>query len=360
MKRRLSVIYAVSMTLLLVAGLLLIFYFAYREGVWQMVYAMIGMFEGFILAPIVHELGHVCMGLIAKMDYVYVKCFCFKISVKRGKKRLSFASPFAADETQVLPKSGGNMKKRATLYTVGGLLFGGIFLLVVIAAAMVCTCLGVTRYSLWGMVPYCAYLFLLNYLPLEYASGKTDTLVLVGINKNYDAEQNMLAAMEIQGQLSEGKSFSEIDKELYYNVPQLCEDEPLYAVMLDLRYRYHIEKGELAKAADALNRLVQAQGYLSEAEVEKVAAELTYMHSVNGDIERAEDSSKLCRSILAGDSVTAKRILAAFSAAAEKTEVVGVLLAQAEAALEKERIDGVRKFEKILLERINEAEVGNN
>ena len=95
------------------------------------------------------------------------------------------------------------------------------------------------NYILWGILPYTGYLFLLNVLPLEYPNGKTDIGVYVGIKKGEAAEKNMLSAMEIQGQLAEGKSFSEIDEMLYMDVPQLCEDEPMFAVMLDLRYRYY-------------------------------------------------------------------------------------------------------------------------
>ena len=79
--------------------------------------------------------------------------------------------------------------------------------------------------------------------------------------------------MEIQGQLYEGKSFAEIDEGLYFNQPQLCEDEPLFAVMLDLRYRYYLEKGDMDNAAACLNRLVGLLDYMPYAEAEKIAAE---------------------------------------------------------------------------------------
>ena len=122
--------------------------------------------------------------------------------------------------------------------------------------------------------------------------------------------------------------------------------------MQDLRYRYYLEKGEMEKAADALNRLAQAQAYLSDYETERIAAELVYMHSLLGNIEQAEDSGRLCKGFLQGDSVTAKRILAAFSKAAGKQDAVEPLLQQAEEAMAEERYLGVRKFERILLSRI--------
>ena len=231
MKRKLTTIYAAALTALLAAGFVLVFVFAWRTGIRETIMCVIGLIYGFVLSPILHELGHVSFAQIAKMDYVYVKFFCFKIYIKNGKKRLGFVSPFAPDETQVIPKSGGNMQKRAILYTLGGLIYGGVFLLLILIGAIVCSAVGHTSYLLWGIVPYAAYLCLLNLPPVEYASGKTDTLVYLGLKKGYAAEKNMLSAMEIQGQLYEGKSFQEIDEKFYFDVPQLCEDEPLFAVM---------------------------------------------------------------------------------------------------------------------------------
>ena len=65
------------------------------------------------------------------------------------------------------------------------------------------------------------YIFFLNIAPLEYASGKTDALVYRGIQRGEAAEKVMLSAMEIQGQLYEGKTFSQIDESLYFDLPQL-------------------------------------------------------------------------------------------------------------------------------------------
>ena len=347
-----ATVYAIFCTLLMVAGFAVAFIFAWRTGAKQSLNFLFGMLGSFIIAPIFHEIGHLAFLTANKMECVYIKCFCFKQYIKNGKKRFGFASPFKADETQAIPKTGGNMKKRASAYTVGGLVFSGILLIILVGAALACTLLNVTKYTLWGAVPYSAYILILNVAPLEYASGKTDALVYRGIQKGEPAEKVMLSAMEIQGQLYEGKSFAEIDENLYFDVPQLCEDEPLYAVILDLRYRYYLEKNDLKKAADCLNRLVQAQAYLTDIEVEKIAAELTYMHSLNGDLERAEESGKICRGFLKEDTATAKRILAAYSAAFGKTEAVVPLLAQANEILKKERILGVKRFEEILISRI--------
>ncbi len=353
MKRRLPTIYAIFCTLLLVAGFLLAFYFAWQRGQTATLLCVVGMLAGVVLSPIVHELGHVVFAKSVGFRCVFVKFFCFKIHVKEGKKRFAFASPFAADETQVIPANGGDMPRRAARYTLGGLFFSGIFLGVLLAATATLAWLAPSSACLLlGTIPYAAYLFLLNFLPLEYASGKTDALVYRGIKRGEDAEKCMLSAMEVHGQLSEGKSFGEIDEHYYFGLPQLREDEPLFAVLADLRYRYYLDIEEFEKAADCLNRLAQTQAYLSEKEVEKVAVELVYMHALNGDRERAEESAKLCQAPLRENTPSAKRVLAAVSRYCGKEEAVAPLIEQAQALLSNEPILGVRKFEERLLSRL--------
>lgn len=354
MKKSFSTAYAAFNTILLIAGYILTFYFAWAKGVAALFWALVGMIFGFVLAPIFHELGHLLFAEIGKMQYVYFKAFCFRFARKNGKLKFSLASPFAADETQVIPTCGGNMKKRATRYALGGLFVeGGAFILLLVAA-IVCTALKATRFELWAAVVYFAYLFLLNAIPANYASGETDAAVYVGIKKEDASERNMLAAMEIQGRLFEGKSFSEIPEDLYFSQPQLCEDEPLFSVMLDLQYRYYLEKGDLDKAAEKLNRLAQTQAYLPDDEVIKIAAELTYMHALNGDTELAEQCKALCEEYLQGNSLTAQRVLAAYAYLERDFEEVKARKAKAEELFDGEYVKGNAVFEKILLSRIKE------
>lgn len=352
MKRRIATIYALLQTLLLLAGLAFAFFFAWKGGTADMVWCLVGMAASFVLAPVLHEFGHVFAAWSVKMEYVLVKFFCFKSIRVQGKKQCRFASPFAADETQVIPKVGGNMQKRAVKYALGGVAVSGVIVAALLVAAIHCTCLWTTQFGLWGAVPYTAYLFLLNVMPLEYASGKTDMLVYLGIKKGAPAEQNMLAAMEIQGNLYAGKTFAELDEKLYYDVPQLAEDEPLFAVMLDLRYRYHLEKGEMERAADCLNRLALAQEYLPYEQVMDVAVELTYMHAVNGDLQNAEESAKLCKGALQKDTARAKRALLAYSLAIGKTDAAEILKEQALDCAVREYPLGLAKSEKILIEKL--------
>ena len=122
--------------------------------------------------------------------------------------------------------------------------------------------------------------------------------------------------------------------------------------MLDLRYRYYLEKADVEHSADCLNRLVNAQAYLPQLEMTKLATELVYMHSITGDVELAQESSKFCEEYLRSDNIAAKRALAAFSAVTGDNEAVSILINQARKLLEQEEIAGLKKSEEILLKRI--------
>ena len=174
-------------------------------------------------------------------------------------------------------------------------------------------------------------------------------LIIRGIKKGEPAEKNMLAAMEIQGQLYEGKSFAEIDEKLYFDLPVLCEDEPMFAVMLDLRYRYYLEKGDLQKAGETLNRLAYIQCYLSDEEREKLAVELTFMHAITDDLDNARKSAEACFELLRQDEIACKRALYYYAKKGGKVEEAEILLSQAKELLQKEEIAGVKKSEEILL-----------
>ena len=97
---------------------------------------------------------------------------------------------------------------------------------------------------------------------------------------------------------------------------------------------------------------MQIQEYLPEEEVVRIAAEVTYMHSINGDVVRAEETGNFCHEYLTEENVTSKRVLMAYSLAGGNVNAIEPLREQAKELLSQERIAGVRKFETILIERI--------
>ena len=355
MKGTLSKIYAITLTFGFVAAEILLLCLPAFSEPKNTGSILIGLALSLVLAPNFHELGHVFFAEISRMKWTYVKLFCFSFTAKKRGFLVKLVNPFAADQTQVIPKSGGNMKNRAIKYTLGGLIFGGGYLLLLLVAAFVAMGFGVTAAKLWGMIPYAAYLFLLNVVPAEYASGKTDMQVFVGIVKEEAAEQAMLAAMEIHGKLFEGYSYAEISKELFV-FSGLREDEPIWAVARELCYRKALEEGDFLKAAKELERFAQAEEYLTESEYEMLAAEYTYMHALSGDFEKANKCAEASKNFLSGDTPAAKRILATCSHLRGEENACEALIEQAKRALEEEQIAGNKKFEEILLSRLERIE----
>ncbi len=346
-------VWSIFSTAALMVGIFVVLYLSQDYGTDYVVDAVIGILFSFLLAPAFHEIGHLAFGYLTDMEFVYIKFFCFEVKKINGELTPAIVSPFLPDQTQMIPKMGGDMQKRAIYYTLGGLIFSGILLALIVILAIILAFFVDVNFLLWGLVPYMGYLLLLNLAPCEYDSGKTDMGIYFGIKEKGGAEVTMLSAMEIQGRLFEGKSYAEIDEDLFLNVPQLCEDEPLFAVMLDLRYRYYLEKEDFRMAGDCLNRLAAAQEYLPQEEVQKLAGEFVYMHAIKGNIELAKESEKSCGEYLKlADTATKMRILGAYKKAQGLDEQVAQLLEEAEVALEKEMVKGQAKHERILLARI--------
>lgn len=348
MKNRFFAIGWQIVCIVLAVGSTVVFgYHAYRSGGSALLLLAIGLLVGVIIAPIFHETGHVLVARSVQMECVYYKAFCFSMQ-RDGKKRTwRLVSPFLDDQTQVVPQKGGDMQRRAIRYTLGGLLLSGVVLAGLIAA------IALTRVtqSLWiGATIPTAYLFLMNVLPLAYFSGKTDILIYRGLKRGEPAEKAMVAAMEIQGRLFEGDTFSEIDA-TWYVMPPLCEDEPLFSILLDLQYRRELDRGDIEQAAMRLNRLAQLQPYLTQEELQSTAAELVYMHSMTGDLVAAEKNLEIAATFLERETATAKRILSAYyfekgdKERGEALRICGLSLC------EKEHIKGIARFEERLLKR---------
>lgn len=350
-RKTFSKIYACVITALFLGGELLLLCLPTFRSLDGTADLIVGLIAALIFAPTVHELGHICFAYAMKMKLRYTKFFCVKIKNEGGRYEISLANPFASDETQTVPTVGGNMRRRATLYALGGLIFSGAVLFLLLSCAVILSAFGIHSAKLWGLIPFFAYLFFANCFPLEYESGKTDALIVKEIKKNEPVAAAFLSAMEIQGRAFSGEEYSKIDETLF-QFPVLAEDEPIFAICKDLQYRRALDEGDLAQAADALKRLAQCEEYLSDFEVERLAAELTYMYAIGGDCEKANACAKICEKYLKSNYAAAKRILATVALVGGKVEETKILKKQAEALLEKEDVLGEKALEEKLLSRL--------
>lgn len=343
-------IFAWLLLLLMLGGMICVVCFAVNDTP-LLIKAVIGVAFSLVIAPIVHELGHVIFAKANKMQVQYCKCFCFRFYRAGGKAHFGLCNPFAPDETQVVPKGADDMQRRATAYAAGGLVFGGALAFATLAVCIVAWCVSYTAFFAFAMLPYTAYLFLLNAIPAEYASGKTDALVVRGLQKGEAAETAMLNVFRIHGELYEGKSFAEICEEYYFSAPQLPMDEPLYVATLDLRYHYYLETKEYEKASDCLKRIMAAQEYLLDDEVYDLEREIAYISLLGGSAEALKKSTEANPEFWTEDCVKAKRVLALYAASAGDMERAQLLVCQGKGLLSTLSLEGERKHETLLMER---------
>ena len=351
MRRIFTKVYAWVLLILLILRLLT---FVWQAGAELdiLIHLAVGLFTALVFVPAFHELGHVLFAKINGMQVVYCKCFCLRVYRKDGKTRAGLANPFTPDETQVLPKGSADMKRRAYAYAMGGLIASALILLALVIILLLSWVKGVDMYTLYPWLCYASYLFLLNVLPVEYSTGKTDALIARGILDSAPTEQTMLNVMRIQGELQSGKRYAEVDEEWYFSAPQLSVEEPLYVAILESRYAYYLEKEDNEKAFNCLKRIKEAGEYLSEEEILRLEKNLAYICLLGENDEVLKKAVKANEEYWKSDDVSMKRTLALYMSKCGEKECAELLISQARKLLESYEIDGLRKHEELLLSRI--------
>ena len=87
MKRVLTSFYAVLCMLVMLAGFVFAFFFAWKRSTVAVIWCLAGFLLGWLLSPFFHEIGHAAFGKAQKMRLEYLKFFCFSWVRKEGKLR---------------------------------------------------------------------------------------------------------------------------------------------------------------------------------------------------------------------------------------------------------------------------------
>lgn len=190
----------------------------------------------FLTASGVHELGHAFFGLISGVGTK----FSFK----------SLLPTILPSSVQLVPRRAGGLKARLIITALGGLVFNLLFIILGVLA------LTVPQIPTWlsAISAYHIGLFLDNALCIEYATGKTDGLVISGLLKNTPESQVMLAVMCAQAQILGGKPVGQLDRSLLFDLPQIREDDPAFISLCELRAEYLKATGDEEGAKEQLQR----------------------------------------------------------------------------------------------------------
>ena len=82
--------------------------------------------------------------------------------------------------------------------------------------------------------------------------------------------------LKIQSELYNGKTPAEIDERLYFDLPQLAEDDLNFAMLLSARYDYYLDKKDYENAKKVSERLLSIIDYLPDGYENVVKANALY------------------------------------------------------------------------------------
>ena len=192
-----------------------------------MIEAVLKFIVGAIFAGLVnafcHEFGHLFAGKRNGFALSEINVWFFNWKKVGGK--LKFKLVMFGDEagyTEMIPTTTENLKKRYASMTRGGLIASFVIMLLGIPPLFMAF-LPVWVYVLWVMfLPIGAYYFFGNFLPVSSFGIKNDGAVLSSMKKEDDSALVTLNLLTIQAELYNGKTPSEIDESLYFDLPRLA------------------------------------------------------------------------------------------------------------------------------------------
>ncbi|MDE7162805.1 MAG: hypothetical protein K2O44_01845 [Clostridia bacterium] len=226
------------------------------------------IFLGAFLDELIHEGAHFMIG-----------AFC-SMGVKAPKIRI-----FKSSSVEVFPKGAKCLKLRFLLTAGAGLFFDALIIALGIIAFSVKSVPPVLGIGL----PYALYSFIVNVVPFEYHSGKTDGLVIWEAIRNDPSSRVMFRILKIQGLVNGGLMLKEVDESLLLDVPQLPEDDLNFIILTQLRYEYYLAKGDDSTAYKYFLRYKDLIQYLPD----EYGEEATVRRKVEEEMEDDEETDEV-------------------------------------------------------------------
>lgn len=211
---------------------------------------------GFI-NTVVHELGHVVAGKKNGFYITAVTIWFFRWVKKGGHFRFDLCRlGEEAGYTESIPTSPENMAKRYKSMSLGGIYASLITTILSIGFIFTAGHVPIALYSILSMaLPISAYFLFGTALPMQNGGFKNDGGVVWDINKNTDSSKVACAILSFQGELYQGKTPSEVEEKLLFDLPQLPEDDINFALLLNAKYSYYLDKGDIENAKKVSDRL---------------------------------------------------------------------------------------------------------
>lgn len=321
---------------------------------------ILGAILAAVVNTLVHEFGHVIAGKKNGFTFISMRIFLFTF-VKLGKKlKVEFTGlREELGETEMLPNSDENLEKRFIKMTKGGLIATTVLLVLSLVPLVTVSFMGAKLWWVYALTsmffPVSVYFFFANVLPMENEGLLNDGAVISGL-KNGDAVSKVtVGLLKIHSELMRGKSPAEIDESLFYDLPQLPEDNPNFTLLLNNRYAYELDKGDFEKVKKLSDRLEGLLDDMPKAYAGAVMADLLYNAcTFDFDEEKAdnlvEDNERYLNGV---NNFTNLRIKSAYLTYVVKDyALANEFISKAEREVDKCRVEGLKKYEQKLISKI--------
>lgn len=331
---------------------LFLLYWSFREQDLDVLWLLLAWIAVELIIPVdvlVHELGHLSFGWMAGMKAVSVTVYHIRFS--RIGKRVRFCWTTRSDGAcEMFPKSDRHLKGRVIACSLGGIAFNFIYGAVLLALYFVCP-------PHWALSLFAAYAPLcladgiVALIPMELPAGKTDGGVVAALIKNEPSALVMLRVMQLQSMLYR-RSYAELPRELFYDVPVVREDDPAFLSLLLMRFQYDWECGNTAQARACLDRLLSLHDDLPNDAWADLMCDAGCFYLEEGNLNGAKSCfSEAARSMngLSGELAT----LALGNGDEELTKKIGK-------QIKRLPLQGSRMYETRRLEQIKKASANHN
>ena len=337
-----------------------IVYFCNARYNEQLVNVVLWFLLGAIISGLVnttaHELAHLFVGKANGFAFSEIVIWFFKWS--KIKKKVRFSFTMMRDEagyTEMIPTYSDNLAKRYTRMTLAGP-FASLICMLIGVVPLFITNIPLWLFSVWAIfLPIGAYFFFGSILPVSSYGARNDGAVAYGMKKSDDVSKVMLNLLMIQANAYNGKTPSEIEESLYFDLPQIQEDDPVFAMLLNARYNYYLDKGDYSGAKLVTERLLSLEEYMPKTYLYIVKMDALYNAcTFDYDEDRADELmyelEKFINNVNNATSVRVK--LAYLLYVRREKEFFDVFYKKALKEANRCQIKGYGAYEKKLLEKM--------
>jgi hypothetical protein len=314
-----------------------------------------------------HEIAHIISGKNNGFKTISFKILGFRFRKVDGKLKVNYVGiGEQIGEAEIIPVETKELKVRYKKVAKAGITANLImtFLSIALMIFWKIYVKDVTQYNnVWFYLtafalPISFYFFLCNALPMTNDLNRNDGAYIYGINHNEPEVSVMFSLMEAHALIYQGYTPSQVPEDLYFNVPQIREDDPIFIVLLNNRYCYYLDKGDYNNAKLVIKRLEELSDFIPKYMYAEIQTELLFAYSsfmLDEDTadDVFEDNDKYLNKVL---SVTTLRAKGAYVKNVIKDEVLYNDIYQKALQLADEiEVKGLSLYEKNIIKKLNDG-----